>query len=311
VTQVTEVHHFTYGAFNPIAAYLVAVLGSFLGLLATGRARSARSRSRRNRWLIIAAFSIGGAGIWLMHVTALLGFDVPQSPVRYNPWPTMASLVLVVVAVGIGLLVVGHGRRSVPKIVLAGFFTGIGLLAMHYTGMAGLHVSGRIHFHPALVVASGVIAVVACTAALWFAVSVQGGAQMAGAAGAMGAAVVGMHYTGMASMYVELSPHVSTHASGIKPLLMIVPITLVSAAMIIGVALSALQAMTDEEFTEGDGVPRRGMHAESPWSLKQASMTAMPRTPGGHPLPAARTSPRPVPRRARPLADEPLIEVHS
>jgi len=287
---VTEVHHFTYGAFNPVAAYLVAVLGSFLGLLATGRARDARSRSRRNRWLIIAAFSIGGAGIWLMHVTALLGFDVPQSPVRYNPWPTMASLGLVVVTVGIGLMVVGHGRRSLPKIVLAGFFTGIGVLAMHYTSMAGLHVSGTIHFHPVLVVASGVIAVVAGTAALWFAVSVQGGAPMAGAAGLMGVAVVGTHYTGMASMYVELSPHVSTPVSGIKPLLMIAPITLVSAAMIIGVALSALQAMTDEEFTEGDGVPRRGMHAESPWSLKQASMTASSRRPSPRPVPLRSTS---------------------
>jgi NO-binding membrane sensor protein with MHYT domain len=309
---VAEVHHFTYGAFNPIAAYLVAVLGSFLGLLATGRARSARSRGRRNRWLIIAAFSLGGAGIWLMHFTAMLGFDVPQSPVRYNPWFTMASLGLSVVAVGIGLMVVGHGRRSVPKIAVAGFFTGIGVLGMHYTGMSGLHVSGRIHFQPALVVVSGVIAVAACTAALWFAVSVKGLGAMTGAAALMGLAVFGMHYTGMASVSVELSPSVSTAVSGIRPLLMIVPITLVSAALILGVALSALQAMTDEEFTEGDGVPRRGMHAENPWSLKQASMNAaMRRTPGSRPSPGVRPSPRPVPPRPKPVVDEPLIDVPS
>jgi len=79
---VAEVHHFTYGAFNPVAAYLVAVLGSFLGLLSTGRARSARSRGRRNRWLIIAAFAIGGAGIWLMHFTAVLGFDVRRPALK-------------------------------------------------------------------------------------------------------------------------------------------------------------------------------------------------------------------------------------
>ena len=308
---MAEVHHFTYGAFNPLAAYLVAVLGSFLGLLATGRARSARSRGRRNRWLIIAAFSIGGAGVWLMHFTAMLGFDVPQSPVRYNPWLTMGSLGLSVVAVGIGLMAVGHGRRSLPKIVVAGFFTGIGVLAMHYTGMAALHVSGRIHYDPALVVASAVIAIVASTAALWFAVSVKGWAPIAGAAGVMGLAVFGMHYTGMASMSVELSPTVSTTVSGIKPLLMIVPITLVSAAMILGVALSALQAMTDEEFTEGDGVPRRGMHAENPWSLRQASLSAMRRTPGSRPSPSVRPTPRPVPPRPRPVADEPLIDVPS
>ncbi len=308
---MAEVHHFTYGAFNPIAAYLVAVLGSFLGLLATGRARSARSRSRRNRWLIIAAFSIGGAGIWLMHFTAMLGFDVPQSPVRYNPWLTMISLGLAVVAVGLGLMAVGHGRRSLPKIALAGFCTGLGVLGMHYTGMAGLHVSGRLHFDPTLVVASAVIAVVASTAALWFAVSVKGWGPIAGAAGIMGVAVFGMHYTGMASMSVELSPTVPTAVSGIKPLLMIVPITLVSAATILGVALSALQAMTDEEFTEGDGVPRRGMHAESPWSLKQASMSAVRRDPGSRPSPGARPSPRPVPPRPKPLLDEPLIDVPS
>ncbi len=308
---MAEVHHFTYGAFNPIAAYLVAVLGSFLGLLATGRARRARSRGRRNRWLIIAAFSIGGAAIWLMHFTAMLGFDVPQSPVRYSPVLMMSSLGLAVIAVGVGLMVVGHGRRSFPKTVTAGALTGGGVLAMHYTGMAGMHVSGTIHYRPALVVASGVIAVVAATAALWFAVSVRGWSPIVGAAAIMGLAVCGMHYTGMAAMSVELSPTVSGGVSGIRPLLTIVPITLVTAAMILGVALSALQAMTDEEFTEGDGMPRRGMHAENPWSLKQASMSEMRRDPGRRPSPGVRPSPRPVPHRPATVAEEPLIDIRS
>jgi NO-binding membrane sensor protein with MHYT domain len=241
----------------------------------------------------------------------MLGFDVPQSPVRYNPWLTMSSLGLAVVAVGMGLMIVGHGRRSMPKIVLAGLCTGTGVLGMHYTGMAALHVSGTIHLDRTLVVASGIIAFAACTAALWFAVSVRGLAPMTGAAALMGLAIFGMHYTGMASVSVELSSTVSTTVEGIKPLLMIVPITLCSAAMILGVALSALQAMTDEEFTEGDGVPRRGMHAENPWSLKQASMSAMRRNPGSRPSPGARPSPRPVPPRPKPLLDEPLIDIRS
>ena len=310
---MAEVHHFTYGAFNPIAAYLVAVLGSFLGLLATGRARGARSRARRNRWLIIAAFEIGGAAIWLMHFTAMLGFDVPQSPVRYNPVLMMVSLALAVIAVGTGLMVVGHGRRSFPKTVVAGFLTGGGVLAMHYTGMAGMHVSGTIRYDPVLVVVSAVIAVVAATAALWFAVSVTGWSPMVGAAAIMGLAVCGMHYTGMAATGVELSTTVSTHVTGIRPLFMIVPITLISAATILGVALSALQAMTEEEFTLGDGVPRRGMHAENPWSLKQASMSSMSsmrRAPGSRPSPGGRPSPRPVPPRPSVL-DEPLIDLTS
>ena len=292
---MAEVHHFTYGAFNPIAAYLVAFLGSFVGLLSTGRARTARTRGRRTRWLAIAAFSIGGAAVWLMHFVAMLGFDVPASPVRYNPVVTAFSLVFAVVTVGFGLMVVGHGRRSFPKTLIAGALTGVGVLAMHYTGMAAMHVQGSISYRPSMVAVSAVIAIVATTVALWFTVSVRGWAPMVGASAIMGGAVCGMHYTGMAAMEVHLSTVVQPTVSGIPPLLMIVPITLISAVTILGVALSALQAMTEEEFSEGTGTakPVRGAHAEHSWSLKQASsISAVRRTPGSRP------SPRPVPRLA-------------
>ena len=295
---MTEVHHFTYGAFNPVAAYLLAFLGSFLGLLCTGRARAAQSRGRRNRWLIIAALAIGGGAIWLMHFTAMLGFDVPASPVRYDVRLLLDSLALSVGIVGLGLMVVGHGKSSPVKIIVAGVITGGGVLAMHYIGMRGLHVSGTIHYDPALVAASAVIAVVSVPVALWFTVSVKGWAPITGAAALTAVAVCGMHYTGMAAMRVELAPIGAHRVTGIRPLLIIVPITLLTASTIIGVALSALQAMTEEEFTDGAGVPRRGVHAEHPWSLKQASLMAMRRAPGNRP------SPRPVP--ARPRVDDDL-----
>src|SRR5437899_10819696 len=96
------VHHFAHGAVNPIAAYVLAFLGSLLGLNCTVRARAARIRGRRTRWLVTAAFAIGG-GIWLMHFMAMLGFDVPDSPVRYNPVVTALSAGMAVLAVGIGL----------------------------------------------------------------------------------------------------------------------------------------------------------------------------------------------------------------
>jgi hypothetical protein len=177
---------------------------------------------------------------------------------------------------------------------------------MHYTGMAGMHLSGTIHYNLPLVIASGLIAVVASTAALWFTVSVRGLLPMLGAAAIMGIAVCGMHYTGMAAMTVELSDPVRTGISGLRPLLMIVPLTLLRAATILGVALSALQAMTEEECTDGAGIRKRGVHADNhtPWSLKQASLSAMRRTPGSRP------SPRPVPPRPV-VTDEPLIDVPS
>jgi len=290
---VAEVHHFTYGAFNPVAAFLLAFLGSFFGLLCTDRARSARTRGRRNRWLIIASFSIGGGGIWLMHFTAMLGFDVPASPVRYSIAMTSLSFVLAVATVGTGLMIVGHGRRRLPKVILAGVLTGGGVLAMHFSGMDGLHVSGVIHYNTTLAVASVIIAVVASTVALWFAVSIRGWAPTAGAAAIMAIAVCGMHYTAMAATSVQLKPVPPGGITGLRPLTMIVPITVITSLTILGVALSALQAMTEEEFTDGAVTPRRGVHAEATsWSLKQSTLNATRRTPGTRP------SPRPIPLRS-------------
>jgi NO-binding membrane sensor protein with MHYT domain len=302
---MAEVHHFTYGLFNPLAAGLLGFVGSFLGLLSTARASRAHTRGRRSRWLFIAAVSIGGGAIWLMHFSAMFGFDVPASPVRYDPLITMLSLAAAVITVGFGLLVVGHGRRSFTKTAVAGTITGMGVLVMHYTGMAAVHVAGQIHYRPTLVVASGIIAAVASTTALWFAVSVRGWGRITGASVIMAIAVCGMHYTGMAATEVELSPVVPTPVSGVRPLVMLVPITLVASATIVGVALSALQAMTEEEFTDGAGIPRRGQHAhynEHHWSLKQASMAAMRRPAPTGPRP----SPRPTPTRP---ADEVLQPV--
>jgi NO-binding membrane sensor protein with MHYT domain len=286
---VAEVHHFTYGAFNPVAAFVVAFLGSFLGLLCTQRARGARTRSRRNRWLAIAAFAIGGAAVWLMHVVAVLGFDVPDSPVRYNLSLTVASLGFAVVSVGAGLMIVGNGPRSIWKLLSAGLITGGGLMAMHYTGMTGMHVSGTVHYHLGLVAASALTAIIAGTAALHFAGTVRGARWTAGAAGIMAAAFCGVHYIGMAALQVRLDPLMIGRVEGIRPLLMVVPVILITAATLLGAAFSALQAMTEEEFTDGAAVPKRGVHAEQPWSLRAASMTAIRgRTPGQRP------SPRPI-----------------
>lgn len=293
---MADVQHFTYGVFNPIAAYLLAFLGSFLGLLSAGRARDAHIRGRRNRWLIIAAFAIGGGAGWLMHFAAMLGFDVPASPVRYDSVVTMLSVAVAIAAVGIGLLVVSHGRRRGWKFAVAAVITGLGLQGMHYIGMAGVHVAGTILYRPAYAAASGVLAIGAAALALWFTVSVRGWGRMAGASAVLGVALCGMHYAGMAAVAVRLNLGAPDGVTGLRPLVMIVPVTLVTAAGIVCVALSALQAMTEEEFTDGAGIPRGGVHAdaEHSWSLKYASLSALRR---GDPRPSPRPSPRPAPQR--------------
>ncbi len=202
-------HNFTYGLLNPALAYLMSCLGAFLGLRCTTRAR-AHAGAARARWLLLAAVSIGTTGIWVMHFIAMLGYTIPGMTIRYNVPVTILSMLIAVGVVSIGLLIVGFGREGRRTVLLGGVFTGLGVAAMHYTGMAAMRMPARMTYNPVLFVLSVIIAIVAATAALWAALRLRGLWSSAGAALIMGVAVSGMHYTGMAAMHVWPAPEHDT-----------------------------------------------------------------------------------------------------
>ncbi|HEX7306235.1 MHYT domain-containing protein [Lentzea sp.] len=173
-----------------------------LGLLSSERARNATGASRK-WWLVVAAVSIGGLGIWGMHFTAMLGTWMGAT-VAYDIPVTLLSMLVAIVVVGIGLFLVlrldneSHDRWR--PLFVGGLVTGLGVAAMHYTGMAGIVIGADVSYNMVVVALSVVIAVVAATAALWFTRTVRGPLAVLGAALVMGVAVTGMHYTGMSAM---------------------------------------------------------------------------------------------------------------
>jgi NO-binding membrane sensor protein with MHYT domain len=195
------VHNFSYGLLNPVVAYLMSCLGAFLGLRCTTRAR-ASSGASRVRWLMLAAVSVGATGIWVMHFIAMLGFTIPGEVIHYNVLLTIASMLIAVLVVGVGLLIVGFARQSWRNLLLAGALTGIGVASMHYTGMAAMRMPARMTYNPELFALSIIIAIVAATAALWAGLNLSGLPATLGASMIMGVAVSGMHYTGMAAMHL-------------------------------------------------------------------------------------------------------------
>jgi NO-binding membrane sensor protein with MHYT domain len=194
-------HNFSYGLVTPVLAYLMSCLGAFLGLRCTARARATNGR-QRVRWLLLAALSIGTTGIWVMHFIAMLGYTIPGQVIHYNVLITIASMLIAVVVTGIGLLIVGFGRQNWRTLALAGTFMGLGVATMHYTGMAAMRLTGRMTYNPTLFTLSVVIAIVACTVALWFSTNLSGLRATLGAALIAGVAVSGMHYTGMAALHM-------------------------------------------------------------------------------------------------------------
>jgi len=229
VTSVpTHVHNFSSGWLVPGLAYTMSCTGALLGLLATSRARSVAGWARA-RWLTLGAVSIGGTGIWVMHFIAMLGFSISGSEVRYDVGYTLLSMLIAVVIVGVGLFTIGFGPRRPAVLLFSGTVTGLGVAGMHYTGMAAVHVGGSIRYDRDLVVLSVLIAVVACTAALWAALFVRGRLATTGAALVMGVAVSGMHYTAMYAVSVRLGSGAPA-PSGLAALDFLLP-------MIIGVGM--------------------------------------------------------------------------
>ncbi|MFD0687592.1 MHYT domain-containing protein [Actinomadura fibrosa] len=249
-------HHFTYGAFTPVLAYLMSFVGSLLGLKCTARAARAEGVVR-GAWLVTAAVSIGGTGIWVMHFIAMLGFSVSGMHIRYHVGLTLLSAALAIGIVGGGLLLVGFGGGRARTLLLGGVVTGVGVAGMHYTGMASMDMEGEISYQYGFVLLSVLIAVAAATAALWFATRVRGMQAMVGAALIMGVAVTGMHYTGMAAMRVRTPDglHTPSGAEGIDFLLpLIVAVSIVSFAVLLIVSVNPEQ--DDLVFAHRDGPGR-------------------------------------------------------
>ncbi|MBT2438710.1 hypothetical protein J7E93_00920 [Streptomyces sp. ISL-36] len=193
---------FSYGLVTPVAAYLMACLGGALGLRCTTRSLRHRNTFKAG-WLALGATSIG-TGIWTMHFIAMMGFSVEQAPISYDRPLTFASLGVAVGMVGVGIFIVGYRGATPLTLVTGGTITGLGIATMHYLGMAGMRLQGRIDYDTPTVALSVLIAVVAATTALWAAVSVHGFLASLGASLVMGLAVSGMHYTAMAAVNVHL-----------------------------------------------------------------------------------------------------------
>jgi NO-binding membrane sensor protein with MHYT domain len=236
--------HFMYDWVNPVAAYLLATMGGLLGLGALRRSRTAGTRRRRTRWLFIAAVAIG-SGVWLTHLVAMLGFDVPASPVRYDIVRTVASVVVAVVVIGIGVFICGTGSAQFGRIVVGGTFVGAGTVAMHYVGMTAVRVDGTISYQLVFVVLSVAAAVAVSVLALMLSVLVRRGPVLSGAA-VLGVAACGMHYLAMAGVRVHLAADPGP-VPGLDPILLVAPIVVVSNIGLVVLVMGALQTMSQEE----------------------------------------------------------------
>ena len=173
---------------------------------------AARGLARRV-WLVAAAITMGG-GIWSMHFVGMLAFIMPI-PMSYDIGLTTLSLVVAIFVTGGGFYVISRQSASPLRLVLSGIFMGLGIVAMHYTGMAAMRGHAELSYDRAL----------RCALRGHRDRRVDGGTMAGipnhGSLGksslpplVMGLAISGMHYTGMrAAIFTAHGPIHEAHGN--------------------------------------------------------------------------------------------------
>src|SRR5205814_5722470 len=130
-----------------VLAAVICALASFTAVSLLHHVRRSTGQMRLG-WLAIAATATG-CGIWATHFIAMLAFT-PGVASAYDIVLTCLSLVVAITLTGLGLAV-AVGSSAVEGAWLGGALVGGGIAAMHYTGMAGFEIEGRIVGDPVLV----------------------------------------------------------------------------------------------------------------------------------------------------------------
>jgi NO-binding membrane sensor protein with MHYT domain/two-component sensor histidine kinase len=227
----------TYDPYLVALSISIACLASYTALDLGDRIRGPRGWAQL-AWLATSATAMGG-GIWSMHFIGMLAFALPM-PVSYDLGLTLLSLVVAIGATGLGFCMIGTSRATQLEFPLSGIFMGIGIVSMHYIGMAAMRMPADIRYNPILVTLSVLIAIGASIIALWLAFRTPITWQRLLSAIVMGSAISGMHYTGMAAATFIANPGMDG-ASG-KPALAQTGLAMAIATITFVILLLALVA---------------------------------------------------------------------
>jgi len=225
---------------------LVASFASYTALELSGHVGAARGLAR-HIWLVAAAITMGG-GIWAMHFIGMLAFVMPM-PMSYDIGLTTLSLLVAVFVTGGGFYIISRQSALPFRLVLSGTFMGLGIAAMHYTGMAAMRGRADVSYDRLFVLLSLVIAIGAATAALWLSFRTTDLWQKLAAAVVMGLAISGMHYTAMrAAIFVVHGPvHEGQTYASLDQISLALAI---ASIMFVILAVASIASLTEQKRAE-------------------------------------------------------------
>jgi len=153
-----------YDLFLVLLSYIVASFSSYIALDFAGHVTRPQEAVSKRAVHFFGA-SVLGAGIWSMHFIGMLAYQM-KMVVSYDPLLTFFSM-LVAISIAYFVLDIVKAERMRPaRIILGAICLGLGICAMHYSGMMAMEMDAALHYTPGLFLLSVAIAIAASAAAL-------------------------------------------------------------------------------------------------------------------------------------------------
>ena len=267
-------------AFVLVAA-LVCVMTSVMTVRLFDRAERL-STDLQLSWILLSGMA-GGAAIWTTHFVAMLGFQLPMDH-AFDPVLTIASLLIAIGFTAGGFYLAVERTRRLPR-EAGGVVIGIGIVAMHFTGMAGLETSGHIEWDKGLVVASVLFALAFGVLTVHLLARRRFRASRPLAMLTMVLAICTMHFTAMGAATLVPDASVPSPAYTLSNELLAV-LVLAAMAVIAGLTLYVMDARSQRELIDSfrhaalhdplTGLPNRAFLSENlPAMLARAEASGM------------------------------------
>ena len=195
----------SHSGFLIAMSFVVALVAGFTGLSLT-RDLSEKPMFQKKASIALAAIALGG-GIWAMHFIAMLGLKLPIL-FYYDAAITLVSALCAILLVGAALILLHFAERTPQIIAVAGAIVGVGILTMHYIGMAGLELCRAVYTNTGVVLSS-IVAIGLCMLAFGIAYGQRTNRNIVLGTVCFAVAVCSVHFLAMAGTNFVAEPNTS------------------------------------------------------------------------------------------------------
>jgi NO-binding membrane sensor protein with MHYT domain len=231
-----------------VVAGLICFAACFTAFRLYSRMRGAKGVVRA-AWLLLTGL-VSGSGVWATHFIAMVAYD-PGLKTGYSPSGTLLSLMIAVMFMA-GGFAVASAQRSRTNDFAGGLILGMGIAAMHYTGMSAFVTQGFVQWEQATIALSVLAGVIGAAGALQLAGRARSLLKQLGGGAVLTLGVCALHFIGMGAITIVPDPAINVPDQMLSGAILTLAVTSITGMIILG----GLGAVAIESSTSRSALDR-------------------------------------------------------